>query len=193
MQASNLRRAREVAVASFKRLSSYSKTDWNFHDYPVFVRQQSDSTKDIAQRAPLPPFVAYIVNWNLTGTGETPAEARNDLEKNFRTAKQNRIAEGKPMPRPGVVVPIEFASDERIGRNRALSEDFIHRVLELEWAFISDESSLWDFHVDATNTLFQQRIRDLYNVDVADIDSGRVFEILDRIAANQSEQSGRAR
>jgi hypothetical protein len=183
------RRVRDVTVAHFKRLLSYSKADWDFKDYPSFTRRQTDDGDSQGQRTPLPEFVAYIVNWGLVGTGDTPEEARRNLEANFQTAKQNRTLEGKLMPRPGSLVLAEFASDENIERNRALSEDFINRALELQWAFISDESSLWDFHTETTNALFHQRIKDIYGVDVADIASGRLWEILDRIAAHQAEKS----
>jgi hypothetical protein len=61
----------------------------------------------------------------------------------------------------------------------------VHRVLELKWAWISDESSLWDFHQDETNSALISRIKELYDVDVSDIQSARLSEILDRIAAKR--------
>jgi hypothetical protein len=45
----------------------------------------------------------------------------------------------------------EFAPTERVNAHRKLAEDFTRRVLGLEWAWISDESSLWDFHTEKTN------------------------------------------
>jgi hypothetical protein len=87
------------------------------------------------------------------------------------------------MIRPGVNAPIEFATQELVSANRELSEDFTRRVLNLDWAWISDESSLWDFHTDETNEQILGKIFEVYGVDVSDIDSARVSEILNRIAA----------
>jgi hypothetical protein len=39
-------------------------------------------------------------------------------------------------------VPIEFAPQERVDAYGELKDDFVRRVLNLDWAFISDESSL---------------------------------------------------
>ncbi len=51
----------------------------------------------------------------------------------------------------------------------------------MDWAFISDESSLWDFHGELSNAELQERINDVYGVDVSDIESGNVADILKRI------------
>ena len=53
----------------------------------------------------------------------------------------------------------------------------------LDWAWISDESSLWDFHTDDTNEKLWAKILEVYGVDVSDIESARLSEILNRIAA----------
>jgi len=66
-----------------------------------------------------------------------------------------------------------------------LAEDFIHRVLNLDWAWISDESSLWDFHHDETNNILIPRIKEVDGIYVSDIQSAKVSEILERIAAVQ--------
>jgi hypothetical protein len=80
---------------------------------------------------------------------------------------------------------IEFAPQDRVDAHPALLDDFIHRVLKLEGAFISDESSLWDFHMDANNDELLAQIKRVYGVDVSDIASGNIAEILDRIAATR--------
>ena len=67
-----------------------------------------------------------------------------------------------------------------------LAEDFVRRVLGLDWAWISDESSLWDFHTSETNELLCTKIMQVYGVDVSDIESGKLSEILDRIAATRA-------
>ena len=89
------------------------------------------------------------------------------------------------MPRPGTRVPVQFAAQERVSAHPELAEDFVRRVLELEWAWISDESSLWDFHWDETNDALYAKIEEVYGVDASDIKSAKLSEILDRIAAAQ--------
>ncbi|MBZ5549345.1 MAG: hypothetical protein LAO22_15535, partial [Acidobacteriia bacterium] len=74
---------------------------------------------------------------------------------------------------------------ERVSAHPELAEDFVYRVLELDWAWISDESSLWDFHRDETNDALISRIKEVYGVDVSDIQSARLSEILERIATRQ--------
>ena len=76
----------------------------------------------------------------------------------------------------------EFAPRERIGAHPKLVEDLTRRVLQLDWAFISDESSLWDFHETGTNGALIARIKEVYGVDVSDIESASLPEILERIA-----------
>jgi hypothetical protein len=80
---------------------------------------------------------------------------------------------------------IEFAPQDRVDAHPALLDDFIHRVLEMEGAFISDESSLWDFHMDINNDDLLARIKRVYGVDVSIIESGNIAMILERIAATR--------
>lgn len=77
---------------------------------------------------------------------------------------------------------LEFARRERVSARPELAEDFTRRVLNLDWAFISDESSLWDFHEDLTNEALTARIKEIYGVDVSDIESAKLPDILERIA-----------
>lgn len=57
------------------------------------------------------------------------------------------------MPRPGRSLPLVFADDTNVRSFGSLPEDFTRRVLGLEWAWISDDSSLWEFHGELNNTL----------------------------------------
>ena len=66
-----------------------------------------------------------------------------------------------------------------------LAQDFIQRVLELDWAWTSDESSLWDFHTEETNDRLNAKIMGIYGVDVSDIKSGNLSEIFERIASKE--------
>ena len=106
-----------------------------------------------------------------------------ELEKRLAAEKVKRANVKKPLPRPGTHVPIEFASRQRVSADPELAQDFIRRVLNLDWAFISDESSLWDFHHAETNEALIAKIEEVYGVDVSDIESAKLSEILERIAA----------
>jgi hypothetical protein len=123
------------------------------------------------------------VNWHITGCGDTREEALQKLSCTFEAIKTKMKETEKPLPRPGTRVPIEFAPQNRINAHQELSEDFIHRVLELESAWISDESSLWDFHANENNDIYYAKIKKIYGVDVSDIKSARLCEIFDRIIA----------
>jgi hypothetical protein len=84
--------------------------------------------------------------------------------------------------RPGTKVPIEFAPSSRVSAHPGLRDEFIQRILGLDRAFVSDESSLWAFHTENTNEVLNTKIKDAYGVDVSDLKSGNLAEILERIA-----------
>ena len=65
-----------------------------------------------------------------------------------------------------------------------LRDDFIHRVLEIQWTFLSDESSLWDFHELESNDELNGKILAAYGIEVSDIANGNIAAILQRIAAS---------
>ena len=117
--------------------------------------------------------------------GNSPEEAMAELSSNFERAKAKKLEEGEHLPRPGTTVPIEYASQDRVNLNAGLAQDFIRKVLELEWAWISDESSLWDFHMEETNDRLNSKILEVYGVGVSDIESGNLSEIFERIASKE--------
>ncbi len=86
----------------------------------------------------------------------------SDLAVRFAETKAERNRKGKPMPRPGIRESIEFAGQDRVNRHPDLADDFVRRVLNLEWAWISDDSSLWDFHTNQTNELLLARIEEVF-------------------------------
>jgi len=133
-------------------------------------------------------YLARIVNWwVMTGGGDTPDQAMAELVDGFGRMKDTRLRDGKAMPRPGTKAPIEFAPSNRVYAHPELTEDFIQRVLGLDCAFVSDQSSLWDFHTEDTNDVLNVKIREVYGVDVSDVESGNLAEILQRIAAGQTQ------
>jgi hypothetical protein len=164
----------------WKRALSYRKREWRFEDYPITVRRQSldGVPEDAAHEA---RYWARIHGWLIDETAPTESEALGKLRERYATRKKMRIDEGESVPRPGTKVPITFASQERVYADKELADDFIQRVLRHEWAFISDESTLWDFTSDETIKEFQDRILLLYGVAVYDIEDGNLATVLERI------------
>lgn len=188
----HLRNARNQVLAAWKWLLSFRKADWLLDDYPVFIRKQESDGNNSHSRLKLIPYVARIVNWyTLSGGGDTEIDALADLKTNFDTQKEARRRKHEALPRPGTRVPIQFASDTCVEAHRELADDFIKRVLELEWALITDESSLWDFHEDDTNKDLAAKVRDIYGVDISDLQSGRLCDIFERIVREDKRQRWR--
>ncbi len=169
---------------TWKLCLSVRKRDWDLSDYPIAIHDKnSDPNYDPTR---IKRYIAYVLNWGaLIGTGDSETEALRELTNNFATASAERVKNGRLLPRPGTRVPIEFASQEKISAHSELAVDFVRRVLELDGAWISDESSLWDFHGNKTNDALIAKIKEVYGVDVSDVQSARVSEILDRIAMNR--------
>ncbi|MFN7995128.1 MAG: hypothetical protein U0Q18_16085 [Bryobacteraceae bacterium] len=177
-------RLNERILGAWKFLVSFRKQDWEFSDYPVVVRAEN-RPQDLDRTSPRfrsYRYVARIVNWSLRGGGDTPEAAVQELAVNFAAAAEDKRRRGRRLPRPGTAVPIEFAPQEQVNAHPELVDDFVRRVLDIDWAWISDESSLWDFHSNDTNAPLQAKIREVYGVDVTDIESGNLAQILDRIA-----------
>jgi hypothetical protein len=79
------------------------------------------------------------------------------------------------------VTPRACCGSARFLIAKELADDFIRRVLKLEWALITDESSLWDFTSDTSIKEFQDRVLLIYSVAVYDIEDGNLAKILERI------------
>src|SRR5260221_4843790 len=165
---------------------SVRESDWELLDCPFVIQEQKADPAYHGTRLKQHRYVASILKWGLVGLGDSEQESLQNLQSNFANAKADRARAGKPLPRPGTRVPVEFASQERVNAHSELTEDFIRRVLDLDGcAWISDESSLWDFHHNETNGDLLAKIKEVYSVDVSDIESARLSEILERIAAMQ--------
>lgn len=80
---------------------------------------------------------------------------------------------------------IEFAPTTGIEMFRDVAEDFMRRVFDFEPGdyLISDESSLFDFTGvdDMALRDIQQKIREVYALEVADLASGNLLEIFARL------------
>jgi hypothetical protein len=166
------------ARAGWKYIASMFKSEWTIEDYPIRCWLQSAIEPPKVSRLKVYPWVAIVINWpGMSGNGNTKPDALGDLRKKFDEFKAT-----KKLPRPGTTVPIEFAQRNRVDQHPELEKDFVQRVLEIEWAWISDESSLWDFHSEETNGKLNDKIRQIYGVNVSDISSGNLADIFDRIS-----------
>ena len=116
--------------------------------------------------------------WDVGGWEILRRKHWQNLKKCFEQFKASK----KNLPRPVTRVPIQFAASTRVNLHAKLAKDFTKRVLGVEWAWISDESSLSDFSSEVTDDSLVQQIRAVYGVDVSDISSGNLADILDRIA-----------
>ena len=165
---------------------SFAKSDWHASDYPIRFRYQKPDLSDPpAGRLQSIPWVAQIINWwQMSGHGQTKQEAYADLEKSLKQFKER----GKRLPRPGTGLPIEFASNVEVSAYENIALDFFDKVLDMDYrqCWISDESSLWDFHMEETNERLNQKILETYGVDVSDIENGNLVRIFERISTRHS-------
>jgi hypothetical protein len=168
--------------AAWMFFASFFKREWTLDDYPTRIRFLPTDEPSQTSRLKLFPWTADIINWpGISGSANSRPEAIEALRTNFAQYKATKLG----LPRPGTNVPIAFAANERVSQHTALAEDFVRRVLEMEWAWISDKSSLWDFHGDETNDRLIEKIRCIYGVNVSDISSGNLADIFDRISMHR--------
>jgi hypothetical protein len=159
-------------------IASMFKREWTLDDYPIRMWFQPAPEPSHESRLQLLPWTASIINWpGMSASANSRQGALEELRKNF----DRRKAANPKLPRPGTKVPLEFATKQRVDQHSVLAKDFIKRILDIEWAWISDESSLWDFHGDETNKSLTDKIKHVYGVDVSDISSGNLADIFDRI------------
>ena len=133
-------------------------------------------------RFKLIPWVAQVDGWwQMSGSGQTKAEAHADLVSRFA----EHCSSGQKLPRPGSRVAIEIASSDRVHELEHVARDFMPRVLghDFDQCIVSDESSLWDFHEEDSNAAFHNKIALLYGIDVSDIENGNLVAIFERIDA----------
>ena len=174
-------RRRWSARTAWKWLLSFSKREWELADYPVVVRLTTSDYADVD--VPANTWQAAVEQAWMYGYGETPDAARADLACRFA---EYRAAEGRP-PRPGRQWPLRFAATDLIDRHRPMARELLRRLfdVDIDEGFVSDESSLWDFHGDASCDAYVARIEASYGVDVSDIEDlnlVRICETLERRA-----------
>ena len=167
-----------------KYLMSFFKRDWDVEDYPLrFFRQKGESTHESVPRHPM-PWRVHIINWWLMrGFGASRDQALEDLRGNFKRYKERHGL----LHRPGTNVPIEieFEARTRVAVHEDLAMEFFPRVLGMEYGtilYLSDVSSLRDFGERTSVQDFQNRIWQVYGVDVSDIEDGNLAAIFERIS-----------
>jgi len=125
---------------------------------------------------------AQFPRWiGLHGSGNTREQAVANLRSNFEAY----VASGKRLPRPGAykALDFEFGSRDLISRYPELEDEFIRDILGLPWAFLSDESSLWEIHGQEDNEELYAKIAAKYGVDVSDVAYANIAAILANINA----------
>ena len=172
----------DATRAAWKFLRSFFKRSWELSDYPIRVREFSPRPEPHGRSGPPFTWSAQIVHWwTMSGHGYSREEALGNLAENF--ARRKSAADR--LPRPGTKVPLTFTSNERIKQHEALAAHFLDHILGLRYeeCFISDQSSLWNFHDRESNDFLHKRVAHTYGVDISDLESALMPDILERIAA----------
>ena len=174
----------EQPLAWLKRVLSYRRTTWTIADYPVHLRRQDVGGIESSGRGKPIAWTAQVINWwQKAGHGDTKEEALTNLRNAFENFRNTHDR----LPRPGTGAPVEFAPSHLIERHEALARDFLYRVLDLNYdeCFLSDQSSLWDFHDGDSNEALHRKISDVYQIDVSDVEGARLGDIFEKISAHQ--------
>lgn len=180
-----LDRRADKSKALMKLFASCLKSDWELQDYPVKFRPNPAGAQ--LGRLQAPPWIVQIINWEvMSGMGQTREEAYKQLEQRFEEYRTKHR-----LPRPGTKVPLQFASTVKIEQYKDIAVDFCRKVLDIEYedCFISDQSSLYDFHSEEDNSRFCKIILNTYEVDVSDIADGNLAQIFERIHNQRNTRS----
>ena len=182
----NLSRQNRARLAWAK---SFFKFHWHFDDYPLDYIDQGECDRTLPERLQHKRWRADLINWyEMSGTGETREAALQDAKQKFL----KREASGEKFFRPGTgpcdsfprAPKVIFPENQRIDNYPEPRDDFTSRVLQLEWAWVTDESSLWDFHQNETNDEYYSRILEIYGVDISNIEGANLTLILEKIKAD---------
>jgi hypothetical protein len=159
-------------------LASFLRSEWRPEHYPMTVREQV-GVPDEAR------WCARVLNWpGPVGLGPTEQQALAALEANLHAIATKRQAEGKPMPRPGTGLPIQFASTAKVSADLALLSEFTMKALGFrpdDPVFISDESSICDFGDDERVVEIRANIREHFGVTVDQPEPVRIADVLEAI------------
>ncbi len=167
--------------ALWKRLLSYTTSQWTLEDYPLRVVDQSSLQSVELSGGDFPRWRVDIIGWHtMTGLGDSPEEALADLRSRLEEYRQEH-----DLPRPGTDVPLVFASTDRVNANAAIVDRILIGALgfDSDDVFVSDESSLYDFGLeDEELARTQERIGRMFDVDISHIEDGNLADIAEHIA-----------
>src|SRR3984957_20899158 len=107
---SRLTKLRNRFAASWKWILSFRKKDWQLDDYPVCIAKLEANSPFRSPRFSQHDYRASIIGWPVMGSGNSPAEALDDLRINFESMKANATV----TVRPGARAKLEFASDAKV-------------------------------------------------------------------------------
>jgi hypothetical protein len=183
MQALNTLTSQPKALWALLR--SFRKRTWTLADYPIRILYRPGKSPPLPERLIYSPWTAQVINWwVMRGDGVSREDALRELHRRFAEHKDR-----SPLPRPGLRYrpKIEFASSARVEQLRPFVDDLVERVLRLNprECFISDESSLWDFHAEETNDELLRRISLLYGIDASHLEPPTLAAIAQLIATNR--------
>ena len=171
------------------------KYEWQFEDYPFDYIDQGECSINFPDRLQHKRWRIDLINWyEMSGLGDTKEIALKDARQKF----VKRKASGEKMFRPGVGCgsrlpgnpKIIFPENQRIDTYPSLRDEFIAEVLRLPWAWVTDESSLWDFHAEHDNTNMLLRIQEIYGVDVSNVHGAKLVDILEKITIERVSSQG---
>ena len=163
-----------------KKIQSYSKADWNFDDYPIKIWKNLNAEEDKVA------YGAGIINWTtMLAHDETREKALIALKERFKIYKDNN---NNNLPRPGVNVPLKFASTDNIDNYEKTAVDFFQRILNMNYyeGFYSDESVLEFLRDEETDSMEMKseiinRTLSFYDVDITNIYDEPIWIIFERI------------
>lgn len=159
--------------AFWKRLLSYTKSNWTIEDYPVRYKKQADKP-EVCNLGELKVWSLQVINWwTMGGLGNTKDEAYENFKINFKNYLEYNKA-----PRPGTAVPLSFADTGQIDELVDVAADFFEKILDLNYyeCFISDESSLIDFGRDDNEIL--SKVNSTYNMNLMELGDGNIVRLL---------------
>lgn len=162
-----------------KYLASFFKRSWNLEDYPLVLRQQ----ESLNEGQPVPPWVATIDGWHLTGLGETSDTAIQDLRSRFEAYRAENT-----LPRPGTKVPLQFAGASELDRHGEFAYEFIEHHVGVRPFFMSDGTTLADFDGVTPMEDVHASIRDRYGVESEPFETEPLWMLLDSVKSARGSE-----
>ena len=154
----NLRDITFQAKAVWKRFTSTFKSEWTIEDYPL------------RRQRPLAFGIFADVSAKATSVDSHNNQLARDVgRRKIRGLKHSKnsvrlLNDSRPTRESchdlAAKVPIQFAATIRIGRHADIGQGVRPKChSRIEWAWLSDESSLGDLHDDESNKKLIEKIR----------------------------------